>query len=80
MVMLESEIDERISNYWAAKCRALDIEQQERLDEIVEGLGKKGFINPTEEDPIQGFEMASWLDPKPLREFFRSSYRKFSVV
>lgn len=78
--MLESEIDERISNYWAAKCRLLDIEQQQRLDEIVEGLGKRGFINPTEEDPIQGFEMASWLDPKPLREFFKPSYKNFSIV
>lgn len=80
--MHETETEERISSYWAAKDRLLDVEQQRQLNEITEGLGRRGFVNPSPENPVGGFEMAAWLDPKPLREFFRThnAYKDYSLV
>lgn len=79
--MTEIDIEDRISNFWTVKCRALDLDQQKALDEILDGISRKVFKNADKDNPISAFEFASWLDTKNLIDFFRTkSYKRFWIV
>jgi hypothetical protein len=59
----------------------LDIDQQETLDKILDGISSKLFKNADKDNPVSAFEFASWLDTKNLIEFFRiGSYKRFWIV
>lgn len=79
--MGEIDIEQKISNFWAVKCKALDMEQQHRLDEILDEISKRFFKNADKDNPVSAFEFASWLDTENLKDFFKNgSYNNFAVV
>lgn len=79
--MTETDIEKKISIFWDVKCRALDLDQQETLDEILDGISSKVFRNADKNNPVSAFEFASWLDARNLIDFFREkSYKRFWIV
>lgn len=79
--MTETDIEDRISNFWNVKCKVLDIEQQEMLDGILDEISDRGFKNADKNNPVSAFEFARWLDTKNLIGFFKTkSYKRFWEV
>ncbi len=79
--MTEGDIEKKISKFWDVKCRVLDMDQQETLDEILDGISGNVFKDADKDNPVSAFEFASWLDTRNLIDFFKiKSYKRFWIV
>lgn len=79
--MTEVDIETKISNFWEKKCRVLDMEQENKLDAILDEISNSVFKNADKDNPISAFRFAVWLDTKNLTGFFKNkSYENFAVV
>ena len=59
----------------------LDIEQQTKLDTILDDFTRNVFENANRDNPVSAFKFASWLDTKDIRIFFKNgSYVLFDIV
>ena len=75
----ESEIEERIKAYRGREAEESGFENEEEWDRWSEDA-IPGFVNPTAETPVPLVEFVSWLDPEPLMELLRNSYKDFDRV
>ena len=75
----EVDVDEVIKAYWGGRSRELGFANEEELDRWVDGALPE-FIDATAETPVPLVEFVRWLDPAPLIELLRGTYKDFERV
>jgi len=78
--MTEMDTETVILNFWEKKCKVVSEEQERMLNEIQDKISKTVFKNADKDNPISAFKFASWLDTTRLKNFFKTIYKRFSVV
>lgn len=57
--MTETNIEQRVSYFWAVKCKVLDDDQQRVLDKILDGISSKVFKNANKDNLVSAFEFVN---------------------
>lgn len=79
MGMPEYEIEQQIEKYWENFRKQLNDEDAEELDRLLMDQEAQ-CVDPTEVNPIQAVDVATWLDPTPLMDILKSRYPYFNLI
>ena len=79
MGMPEYEIEQQIEKYWENFRKQLNDEDAKELDKLLMDQEAQ-FVDPTEDNPIQAVDVATWLDPTPLMDILKSRYPYFNMI
>ena len=77
--MPEIDIERKVEKYWGSKTRQLNIEDEEKFQQMLQEIGKQ-FTDPNIEHPVKALDFAYWLNPEPLLDVLESSYPYFKYI